>query len=173
MEAKSATLSRFPSSDNRMTRSKSRLACSCGVIELMSTAGAPPAAAVGAGGVVARPARWAANITTTVTRTRTPTTQGKLLEGTAATTRWFFASRAAITRCGSTAPAGAPHSWQNFAPGVSPSPQTPQRASPTTAPHSVQKRPDAGVPHDGQGIGGAELDWGVPGEAVIRSETGY
>ena len=35
---------------------------------------------------------------------------------------------------------------------VSPTPQTRQLSSPTTAPHSGQKRPEDGVPHEGHGI---------------------
>jgi hypothetical protein len=113
------------------------------------------APAIGAAGVC--PARCAAKITTSVTNARPPRIQGRLLAGAAST---FFArteSRLAIRSSTARAPTGAPQSWQNFAPGVSDTPQAPQRASRTTAPHCVQKRPAAGAPQDGQGTGFPEL----------------
>lgn len=61
---------------------------------------------------------------------------------------------------------GVPQSWQNFDPGVSPTPQALHRASRTTAPHCVQKRPPAAAPQDGQGIV-AERDWSVLSVGVI------
>ena len=87
-------------------------------------------------------------MTTSVTAARPASIHGSVLRGVVAA--WL--ARAVGARWAPRAPAGAPQSWQNFAPGVSETPQTPHCASLTTAPHSVQKRPAAGVPQDGQGI---------------------
>jgi len=169
MDANSSTLSRFPSSDSRMMRSKRRLARSCGVMDEMSTAAAPPAPAIGAapgaGMVGSCPARCAAKITTRVMNASPPRIHGRLLRrgGT-----WTRVARAAAARVAPWAPAGAPQSWQNFAPGVSDVPHTPHRASRTTAPHSVQYRPEAGAPQDGHGM---ELE-GAGREPLIRLDRG-
>lgn len=169
MDANSSTLSRFPSSDSRMMRSKRRLARSCGVMDEISTAAAPRAPAIGAApgaGIVGScPARCAAKITTSVMNASPPRIHGRLLRRGGASTRL---ARAAAARVATWAPAGAPQSWQNFAPGVSDVPHTPHRASRTTAPHSVQYRPDAGAPQDGHGM---ELD-GAGGEPLIRLDRG-
>jgi hypothetical protein len=70
-----------------------------------------------------------------------------------------------------TAATAAPHSWQNFEPGVRATPQELQFASRTTAPHCVQYFPAAGDPQDGQGmVSGAEDRGVVTGEGEGCSE---
>src|SRR6188508_2906746 len=169
MDENSSTLSRFPSSASRMIRSKRRLARSCGVMDEMSTAAAPPAPAIGAapaaGMVGSCPARCAAKITTRVMNATPPRIHGRLLRRGGGSS-WVV--RAATARAATWAPAGAPQSWQNFAPGVSDVPHTPHRASRTTAPHSVQNRPDAGAPQDGHGI---DLD-GAGREPLMGRDSG-
>jgi hypothetical protein len=47
-------------------------------------------------------------------------------------------------------PAGVPHRWQNFAPGVSCAPQDAQATPTIAAPQAEQNLPLAAAPHDGQ-----------------------
>jgi hypothetical protein len=56
------------------------------------------------------------------------------------------------------AAAGTPHAAQNFADGDMGAPQEPQALVVKAAPHCLQKRPEAGVPHEGHAIVVAGVD---------------
>ena len=144
-----------------MMRSKRRLARSCGVMEEMSTAGraaALPLARTRSGAGVC-PARWAAKMTTSVTARETGEHPREACCGQAAPEpgsrvrrRARCAAASASRRAAVVAELRA-RRQRNAADATG--------ASRTTAPHSVQKRPVAGVPQDGQGIEGAEPEVAV------------
>ena len=54
------------------------------------------------------------------------------------------------TVAGAWAPAGVPHRWQNFAPGVREVRHPPQVAPESDAPQEAQNWPDAEAPQAGQ-----------------------
>ena len=89
-------------------------------------------------------------MTTRVTKASPPTIHGRLLDrgGAEAVVR----ARPAGRRGTADAATGAPHSWQNFDPGVRDALHAAQFASRTTAPHAVQNRPLADAPHAGHGM---------------------
>jgi hypothetical protein len=59
-------------------------------------------------------------------------------------------------------PAGVPHRWQNFAPGVSCAPQDVLATPTIAAPHAEQNLPLAAAPHDGQVCAAGGVDVGEP-----------
>lgn len=74
----------------------------------------------------------------------------------------------AVVAVGAREPAGVPHRWQNFAPGVSAERQPEQVAPESEAPQVAQKCPAAGDPQAGQVVVGVTAV-GIPENYTVAA----